>query len=92
MSEKKPIFSNAAAITIKILGSGCKNCETLVENTKQALTQLGIEAKVEKVTDFSEISSYGIMSMPGLVIDEKVVAFGKVLKPNEIIEILEKLC
>jgi small redox-active disulfide protein 2 len=76
---------------IKILGSGCKNCITLAQNTKLALSKLGIEAEIIKVTDFSEISSYGIMSTPGLVIDEKVVSFGKVLKPEEIIKILEKV-
>ncbi len=76
---------------IKILGSGCKSCMTLAENTKEALRTLNIEAEVEKVTDFGDIAKYGVMSTPGLVIDEKVVAFGKVLKPKEIVKIVEKL-
>lgn len=75
---------------IKILGSGCKNCVALAENTRAALSELGIEAEVKKVTDFVEIAKYGIMSTPGLVINEKVVSFGKVLKPNEIAKIIEK--
>lgn len=78
-------------MTIKILGSGCKNCVTLADNTKAALQALGLEAEVIKVTDFSEIAGYGIMSTPGLVVDEKVVSFGKVLKPNEIVKLLQKI-
>lgn len=75
---------------IKILGSGCKNCEALTENTKTALKELDMEADIEKVTDFSKIAEYGIMSTPGLVVDEKVVSFGKVLKPKDIEKILKK--
>ena len=77
-------------MVVKILGSGCKNCITLAENTKAALTELGLEAELVKVTDFSEIAKYGIMSTPGLVIDEKVVSFGKVLKSKDIVKLLEK--
>ena len=76
---------------IKILGSGCKNCLTLADNTKAALAELGAEAEIEKVTDFSEIAKYGVMSTPALVINERVVSFGKVLKPKEIIKIIEKV-
>lgn len=75
---------------IKILGSGCKNCVALKENTEEALKELRIEADIEKVTDFKEIVGYGVMSTPALVIDEKVVSFGKVLKPKEIAKIIEK--
>jgi small redox-active disulfide protein 2 len=76
---------------IKVLGPGCKNCVTLEDNTKAALAELGIEAEIEKITDFAEIAKYGIMSTPGLVIDEKVVSFGKVLKPKDIVKIIEKV-
>lgn len=75
---------------VKILGSGCKNCVTLKENTEAALKETGIEAEVMKVQDMKDIVSYGVMQTPALVIDEKVVSFGKVLKSNEIIKILEK--
>ncbi len=77
-------------MTIKILGSGCKNCIALAENTKAALTQLGIEAEIVKVTDFKDIAAYGVMSTPALVVDECVVSYGKVLKPREVAAILEK--
>lgn len=78
-------------MVIKILGSGCKNCITLAENTKVALSTLSMDAEIIKVTDFADIASYGVMSTPALVIDEKVVSFGKVLKPNEIVKIIEKV-
>ncbi|OGO81566.1 MAG: redox-active disulfide protein 2 [Clostridiales bacterium GWC2_40_7] len=77
-------------MVIKILGSGCRNCVTLKENTETALKEAGLEAEIVKVTDFKDIMAYGVMSTPALVVDEKVVAFGKVLKPKEIIKILEK--
>ena len=75
---------------IKILGSGCKNCMTLTENTKEALADMKLEAEIVKVTDFADIAGYGVMQTPALVIDEKVVSFGKVLKPKEIVKIIEK--
>lgn len=75
---------------IKILGSGCRNCIVLKENTEAALKETGVEAEIIKVTDFKDIMAYGVMSTPALVIDEKVVSFGKVLKPKEIVKILEK--
>jgi len=78
-------------MVIKVLGPGCRNCVSLTENTKAALSELGIEAEIEKITDYTEIARYGIMSTPGLVIDEKVVSFGKVLKPKDIVKIIEKV-
>jgi small redox-active disulfide protein 2 len=76
---------------IKILGSGCRNCVTLKENTELALKEIGVEAVIIKLTDYRDIMAYGVMSTPALVIDEKVVSFGKVLKPKEIVKILEKI-
>lgn len=76
---------------IKILGSGCKNCESLTENTKVALKELGLEAEIVKITDYKEIVAYGVVATPGLVIDEKVISSGRVLKPQKIVEILEKM-
>jgi small redox-active disulfide protein 2 len=78
-------------MVIKVLGSGCKNCVTLKENTETALKEAGIEAEIVKVTDFKDIMAYGVMSTPALVIDEKVVSFGKVLKSKDIVKILETL-
>lgn len=75
---------------IKILGSGCRNCVALKENTEVALKEAGMEAEIVKITDFKDIMAYGVMRTPALVIDEKVVSFGKVLKPKEIVKILGK--
>lgn len=75
---------------IKVLGPGCKNCENLADNTKAALKELGLEAEIEKVTDFAEIAGYGILSTPGLVVDDKVVSSGKVLKSKDIVKLLTK--
>jgi small redox-active disulfide protein 2 len=77
-------------MVIKILGSGCKNCITLEKNTQEALKEMEIQADVEKVKDFKDIMEYGVMSTPALVIDEKVVSTGKVLKSKDIIKIIEK--
>ena len=77
-------------MVIKILGSGCRNCANLKENTELALQELGMEAEIIKVEDFKEIVEYGVMSTPALVIDEKVVSSGKVLKPKEIGKLLKK--
>lgn len=69
---------------IKILGTGCSNCIRLEENARKAVKDLGLTAEFVKVTDMAGIASYGIMRTPGLVVDEKVVSFGKVLTSAEI--------
>ncbi|MDO9640590.1 MAG: thioredoxin family protein [Pseudotabrizicola sp.] len=74
---------------IKILGSGCKKCVSLSENTHQALRNLGLQAEVLKVTDFAEIAAFGVMSTPALAIDDKVVSVGKVLNAGEIAAFLQ---
>lgn len=61
------------------------------ENTEAAIKEAGIEAEIIKVTDFKDIVKYGVMSTPALVVDEEVVSYGKVLKPKEIVKILETL-
>jgi small redox-active disulfide protein 2 len=73
---------------IKVLGTGCKKCDTLMENVKEALKETSTEATVEKVQDIQAIIAYGVMSTPALVIDEKVVAKGKVVKTKDIVKML----
>jgi len=75
---------------VKILGIGCSNCLRLEENTRTALKSLGLQAEIVKVKDMEEISQYGIMRMPGLVVDEKVVSYGKVLNVQEIVALFNK--
>ena len=76
-------------MVIKILGSGCKNCEKLAANTKDALETLGMDAAIVKVTDFAAIAAYGVMATPALVVDEKVLSYGKVLKAKDIVKLLK---
>jgi small redox-active disulfide protein 2 len=73
---------------IKILGSSCKKCVALGENARAAAMAAGKEAEIVKVTDFVEIAGYGVMSTPGLVVDEKVISTGKVLTPDEIAKLI----
>jgi len=63
---------------IKVLGSGCANCHKVEELAKQAVAQLGIEARVELVTDMQEMLRYGVMNTPAIVINDKVVSTGRV--------------
>ena len=65
-------------LSIKVLGSGCANCHKVEELAKQAVTELGIDAKVEMVMDMQEIMRYGVMGTPGIVINDKVVSTGRV--------------
>jgi small redox-active disulfide protein 2 len=71
-------------LTIKVLGSGCQNCQNLAATAQRAINTLSIEAKVEKVTDYAEIMKYKILATPGLVINEKVVSAGRVPSEAEI--------
>jgi len=74
-------------MTIKILGSGCPNCQTLENNAKKAVEELGLkDVQVEHVYDIGEITEYGVMSTPGIVIDEQVKASGRIPEPEEIKE------
>lgn len=76
---------------IKVLGPGCANCVNLERVTREAVAELGIDATVEKVTDFAAIVGYGVMRTPGLVVDEKVVLSGRVPTARQVREILAPL-
>lgn len=76
---------------VKVLGSGCAKCNQLEASTRAALEQLGMDTTIDHVTDFSQIAAYGVMTTPALVIDGKVVSYGKVLKTEEVVKILQKV-
>lgn len=69
---------------IKVLGPGCANCKNLEKATRQALADLGLDATVEKVTDYPTIAGYGVMSTPALVVDERVLLSGRVPDAEEV--------
>ncbi len=101
---EKTNFKNAATLTcekaqcaagtlkIKVLGSGCAKCNALEAVTKEALTEMKIAFEINHVTDFVEIAAYGVMRTPALVVNEKVVSYGNVLKKQEVIALLKKVC
>ena len=76
---------------IKVLGPGCKNCHAMLEASKEAVQNMGLNIAVEYVTDMEKIMEYGVMSMPALVVNEKVVSMGKVLKAADVEKLLHKL-
>jgi small redox-active disulfide protein 2 len=64
--------------TIKVLGSGCANCQRLTHLTEEALAELGRYEKVEKVTDYAQIAAYGVMATPALVVDDEIMMTGRI--------------
>ncbi len=73
---------------IKILGTGCVKCNHLEAATRTAISELGLDIELEKVTDPGEIVSWGVMSTPALVIDDEVVSVGKVLSAADVKQLL----
>ena len=75
---------------IKVLGPGCPKCQALEKNTKQAVAELGLDAKIGHVTDVNEIADYGVFMTPGLVVNGEVKIVGKVANVEEIKKALGK--
>ena len=76
---------------VKVLGAGCKSCHEQYENAKAAVKALGLNIEVEYITDMEKVMGYGVMSMPAIVVNEKVVSMGKVLKAADVENLLRKL-
>lgn len=83
--------AKAEGAAVKILGSGCSKCNALEAATRAALEQLKMDTAIDHVTDFAKIAAYGVMTTPALVVDGKVVSYGKVLKTDEVVRILQKV-
>lgn len=73
---------------VKILGSGCRNCQNLEANTRRALEDLGIDAHIDHVRDEVEIVAWGVMSTPALVVDDQVVVVGRVPSPAQVRDLI----
>ena len=77
--------------SVKVLGAGCKNCHALLEATKEAVKNMGLGVEVDYVTDMEKIMEYGVMCVPALTVNEKVVSMGKVLKTADVEKLLHML-
>ena len=75
--------------TVKVFGSGCKGCQALHKNVIDALAELGVAAGVEYVTDMQKIMEAGVMSMPALMVNGRIVSAGKSLSVAEVKKLLE---
>jgi small redox-active disulfide protein 2 len=69
---------------IKVLGPGCPKCQQTEKNVKEAIAELGVEAKVEKVANLLEIAKYGVFGTPAVVVDGQVKSVGKIPTKDEI--------
>ena len=76
-------------LTIKVYGSGCKGCKTLHQNVIDALAEMNVAADVQYITDMQKIMESGVMGLPALAVNEKIVSSGKVLSVAEIRKFLE---
>lgn len=74
---------------IKVLGTGCAGCKALFTTVQEAVNELGIDAEVIKEEDLMKIMEYNVMSLPALVVDEKVVSKGKKLSVEQVKELLK---
>ena len=77
-------------MNIKILGTGCSKCKVLYENTEKAIAELGLDATLVKEEDIVNILKYNTLSLPALVIDEKVVSSGHILSMTQVKDLLTK--
>ncbi len=75
---------------VEVLGPGCPKCQELMQRTEQAVREMGIECRVEKVSDIMKITTYGVMMTPALVVDGEVVLVGKVPECEDIKKLLAK--
>jgi len=81
--------SSSDVISIKVLGTGCKNCETTTQLIQTTADEMGVNIKLEKVEDIADIAGYGVMSTPGVVLNDKVVFSGSVPSKQQVKEMLE---
>ncbi len=84
----KTMHKKAETIRIEVLGAGCEKCETIFDSARKAVAKLELDAEVVKVDDIEEIIKRGVMMTPALMIDGKLVSFGRVLQTEDVEEFL----
>ncbi len=89
-AAEKAENTTAKGARVKVLGSGCAKCNQLEASVRAALEQLGMDTTIDHVRDYAQIAAYGVMSTPALVFDGKVLSYGKVLKTDEVVKLLQK--
>jgi small redox-active disulfide protein 2 len=75
---------------ILVLGPGCMNCVTLEKRVRTAVQELNLDAEVFKISDYAKIAEYGVMKTPAMVVDDKVIFYGRVPTVNELKDYLTK--
>ena len=71
-------------VEIKVLGPGCANCKRLEQITRKVVGNLAVDANIKKVTDYQEIVKLGVMTTPGLIVNDKVVSSGRIPSETEV--------
>ena len=85
-----PAESGDTGRMVKVLGGGCAKCNQLEEAAKAAMIELGLTPEVDHITDFSQIAAYGVMTTPALVVNSKVVCYGRVPGKDEVKDLIRK--
>lgn len=89
-SEQSICCEAVGAVTsVKVLGAGCSSCHKQYENVKEAVAALGLSVEVAYITDMVKIMEYGVMRMPAIVVNEKVVSAGRVLNATDVKKLLD---
>ena len=83
--------ADSDVFSIKVLGAGCKACHEQYENAKAAVRAMKLPVEVEYITDMEKVMGYGAMSMPAIVVNEKVVSMGRVLRAADVEKLLNGL-
>ena len=85
---RKPLFLEGKPV-FKVLGSGCRKCHDQYDILQKTISELNIDAEIEYITDLQKVMEYGIMSTPAIVLNDNVISYGRVLKGEDLIEIIE---
>lgn len=93
--EAETTFANTAVngeiSSVKVLGAGCKSCHDQYQNVINAAAEMGLAIDIEYITDMEKVMAYGVMSMPAIIVNEKVVSMGKVLKTADVVKLFKQI-